>query len=207
MDDKLLRKYLEYANTEEAFAVLFVKKHLAQAKGHWVDIVECRRYEMSEDNLHFRFVVGGLYKRKIQPQYPPKSAYTVDGKFDDRAYYLMTRAITWETAHKDIEQQKSNNVAAVRFKITGVSYDKNRDNKDYFRDDAPPEIKALAKNLYDRTNPLWDKAMRYINEPEFVYKIKQIDIMQPGTPEVNRADIRLPRSPATRQNQPLQASR
>ena len=64
MDDKLLKKFLEYASTDEAFAVLFVKKHLAQAKGHWVDIVDCQRYEMSSDNLHFRFVVGGLYKRK-----------------------------------------------------------------------------------------------------------------------------------------------
>jgi hypothetical protein len=176
MDNKLLKKYLEYANTEEAFAVLFVKKHLAQSKGHWVDIVDYQRYEMSSDNLHFRFVGGGLYKRKIQPQYPSKATYTIDGKFDERGYYLMTRAITWETAHKDIEQQKLLNASASKFKITGVSYDKTRSNKDYFRDDAPPEIKALAKNLSDRTNPLWDRAMQYVNEPEFVYKIKQVYI-------------------------------
>lgn len=176
MDEKLLKKYLEYANTEKALAVLFVKKHLIKAKGHWVDIVDCRRYEMSSDNLHFRFVVGGRYKRKIQPQYPSKSAYTLDGKLDERGYYFMIRAITWETAHKDIEQQKSKKVAASQFKITGVSYDKNRRNKDYFRDDAPPEIKALAKDLYDRTNPLWDKAMQYVNKPEFVYEIKQVNI-------------------------------
>jgi hypothetical protein len=206
MDDKLLRRYLAYAKTDEAFAVLFTKTHLAQAKGHWVGIVDCRRYEMSEDNLHFRFVEGGLYKRKIRPQYPPKSAYTVDGKFDERAYYLMTRAITWETAHKDIEQQKSDHVSAVRFKITGVSYDKNRDNTGFFRDDAPPEIKALARNLYDRTNPLWDKAMRYVNEPEFVYKIKQVEIMQPGAPGVNRADSRLTRHPTTQPHPPRRPS-
>ncbi len=174
MDDKLLKKYLEYAKTEEAFAVLFVKKHLSQAEGHWVDIVDCRRYEMSLDNLHFRFVVGGLYKRKIQPQYPSKSAYTVDGKFNERGYYLMIRAITWETAHKDIEQQKSENVAPRNFKITGISYDKNRSNKDFFREDAPPEIKALANNLYDRTNSLWDRALQYTNKPEFVYEIKKV---------------------------------
>jgi hypothetical protein len=174
MDNKLLKKYLEYANTEEAFAVLFVKRHLTQAAGHWVDIVDCQRYEMSEDNLHFRFVEGGLYKRRIQPQYPSKSAYTIDGKFDEHSYYLMARAITWETAHKDIEQQKSKKVKASKFKITGVSYDKNRGNNDYFRDDAPMEIKALADNLYDRTNPLWNKALQYVNEPEFVYKIKQV---------------------------------
>ena len=96
------------------------------------------------------------------------------GKFDEHSYYLMARAITWETAHKDIEQQKSKKVKASKFKITGVSYDKNRGNNDYFRDDAPMEIKALADNLYDRTNPLWNKALQYVNEPEFVYKIKQV---------------------------------
>lgn len=176
MDDKLLKKYLEYANTEEAFAVLFVKKHLAQAEGHWVDIVDCQRYEMSSDKLHFRFVVGGLYKRKIQPQYPSKSAYTINGKFNEHSYYLMIRAITWETAHKDIEQQKSKNVASRKFKITGISYDKNRSNKDFFREDAPPEIKALANNLGNRTNPLWNKALQYVNEPEFVYEIKKVYI-------------------------------
>lgn len=176
MDDQLLKKYLQYASTEEAFAVLFVKKHLAQAKGHWVDIVDCRRYEMSSDNLHFRFVIGGLYKRKIQPRYPSKSAYTIDGQFDEHRYYLMVRALTWETAHKDIEQQKSKSEASRKFKITGISYDKNRGNKEFFRKDAPPEIKALANNLNDRTNPLWDQALRYANKPEFVYEIKKIYI-------------------------------
>ena len=86
----------------------------------------------------------------------------------------MIRAITWETAHKDIEQQKSKNVVSRKFKITGISYDKNRSNKDFFREDAPPEIKALAKDINDRTNPLWDKALQYVNKPEFVYEIKQV---------------------------------
>lgn len=176
MDDKLLKKYLKYANTQESFAVLFVKKNLAQAKGYWIDIVDCRRYEMSSDNLHFRFVVGGLYKRKIQPQYPSKSEYTINGKFDERRYYLMVRAITWETAHKDIEQQKQKNIASRKFKITGISYDKNRSNKDFFREDAPSAIKALANNLNDRTNPLWNYALQYANRPEFVYEIKKVYI-------------------------------
>ena len=38
MNDKILKKYLEYTDSEEAFAVLFVKKYLAQTKGRWVDI-------------------------------------------------------------------------------------------------------------------------------------------------------------------------
>lgn len=177
MDNVLLKKYLKYASTQEAFAVLFVKEYLPQAKGHWIDIVDCQHYERSSDKLHFRFVEGGLYKRRIKPQYPPKSAYTIDGKFDEHSYYLMIRAITWETAHKDIEQQKSKNVLPLKFKITGGSYDKNQSNKNFFRDDAPPEIKVLSKNLKDRTDPLWDLALQYRNKPEFVYKIKQVYII------------------------------
>ena len=119
MQDKLLKKYLGYAKTDETFAVLFVKKNLAQSKGYWVDIADCRRYEMSSNSLHFRFVSGGLYKRKIQPQYPSKSEYTINGKFDERRYHLMTRAITWETAHKDIKQQKSKKIASRRLDFIG----------------------------------------------------------------------------------------
>ncbi|TAH48767.1 MAG: hypothetical protein EYC67_04700 [Betaproteobacteria bacterium] len=176
MDEKLLARYREYAGTEEAFAVLFVKKHLAQAKGHWIDAVDFRRYEMSPDNMHFRFVVGGLYRRKLHPKYPPKSAYTVNGRFDEDRYLLMTRAITWETAHKDMDQQKAAKVRPLKFEVTGVSYDKNRGNRNFFRDDAPAEIKALAANLSDRTDPLWDKAMEYANAPEFVYEIRKVKV-------------------------------
>lgn len=181
MDKKLINKYRKYAATEEAFAVLFVKKHLRKAQGHWVDITDSRQYEMSDDNLHFRYVHGGLFKRRIKPKYPPKSDFMVNGKFDEHTYTLMVRAITWETAHRDIEQQKSKRVRPLNFKITGVSYDKNKGQKGYFRDDAPPEIKALEQNLSNRTNPLWDRAMKYVKEPEFVFKIKSVSIFQGGT--------------------------
>ena len=180
MDDRLLKRYREYASTEEAFAVLLVKKHLAQAKGHWVDVVNYRRYEMSPDYMHFRFVVGGLFKRSIHPKYPPRSAYTTNGTFDERAYYLMTRAITWETAHTDIEQQKAQKLSPLKFEVKGVSYDKNAGSNGYFKEDAPPEIRALADNLNDRTNPLWDKAWEYVTEPEFVYEVRQARVIPPG---------------------------
>lgn len=174
MDQKLLKKYLSYTKTNEAFAVLFVKKNLEQAKGYWVDIVDCQRYEKSSNNLHFKFAIGHLYKRKIHPKYPLKEKYTINGVFEEQRYLLMVRAITWEVAHKDIEQQKRNKSPSRKFNIAGVSYDKNRGNTNFFRDDAPSEIKALAKNLGDRTHPLWDIAMEYINKPDFVYKIKNI---------------------------------
>lgn len=175
---RLLEKYKEYANTEESRAVIFIKEHLSEeSQGHWVDIKDCESYKWSDNKFHFRFVKGALYKRKLKPKYPPKSEFTFNGKFDDERYYQIVRAITWETAHRDIEQQKMQGVKPVKkFEIMGVCYDKNRTNA-FFRADAPPEIQALANNLSDRTNPLWDKAMKYMaDEPEYVYRIKHIHL-------------------------------
>ncbi len=101
MNEKLLARFRKYSRTDEAYAVAFVRLHLPQARGHWVDPVDFRRYEMSEDALHFRFVVGGLYRRRVHPVYPPETAYMVNGRLDEQQYSLVTRAITWETAHKD----------------------------------------------------------------------------------------------------------
>ena len=178
MDKKLINKYREYAATTEAWAVLFVKKHLRKAQGHWVDITDSRQYEMSENELHFRYVNGGLFNRRLKPKYPLKAEFTVNGKFDERTYIMMVRAITWETSHLDIEQQKLKKVSPLNFSITGVSYDKNKGCKGFFRDDAPAAIKALEKDLSDRTNPLWDRAMNYVNEPEYVYKIKSVNLFR-----------------------------
>ena len=54
MNEQLLARYRKYARTDEAYAVAFVKFHLVEAKGHWIDPVNFRRYEMSEEILHFR---------------------------------------------------------------------------------------------------------------------------------------------------------
>ena len=172
MNESLLTRYRKYARTDEAYAVAFVRLHLAQSRGHWVDPVDFRRYEMSEDVLHFRHVVGGLFKKRLHPVYPPQADFTVNGRFDEQRYVLVTRAITWETAHNDIDNQKTAKVRPLKFEVTGVNYDRNRGNRSFFTDDAPPEIKELATNLNDRTNPLWDRAMQYINGPDFVYEIR-----------------------------------
>ncbi len=172
MEDRLLRRYLEYASSEEAKAVLFVKNRIAQAKGHWVDVLNCRRSNKSEDPFHFKFVTGCLFRRRIQPQYPPKSTLSNNGRFDERRYHLVVRAFTWEAAHRDIEQQKSQRASYLRFRVTGIMYVRLRTAKNLFRDDAPPEIKLLADNLNVPTNPFWDRAVEYFNRPELVYKAK-----------------------------------
>ncbi|CAG37870.1 hypothetical protein [Desulfotalea psychrophila] len=105
---ELFRKYIEYASSDEALAVLFVKKELKKSAGHWIDIVDYESYhDICYEDLEFKSVVCGLFKRAIKPNYPPKNHFVVNGKFDEDIYYKSIRAITWETAQKDIRQQKT----------------------------------------------------------------------------------------------------
>ena len=40
MSQEQIELYLQYANSVEAYAVLFVKKYLPDARGFWIDILE-----------------------------------------------------------------------------------------------------------------------------------------------------------------------
>ncbi len=124
---ELFRKYIEYASSEEALAVLFVKKELKKAAGHWVDILNFESYhDISSENLEFKLVQCSLFKRKIKPKYPSKGDFQLNGKFDENKYYQAIRAITWSTAHEDIRKQKLNGVKGIKYEIRGVKYNKNR---------------------------------------------------------------------------------
>lgn len=171
-----LEKYLQYASSEEAYAVLFVKKYLDQAEGMWVDIIDMwYPYHYEPNTLQFKKVICEVFPRTIKPKYPPKSDFQ-----NDEDYYLVCRAITYDVAHKDIETQRAKGVHGKKYEIEGVRYFDNKKKKPpFFIAAAPKEIKALAKNLNDRTNPLWDTAWKYVNPDydnfdEYSYKIKSI---------------------------------
>ena len=169
-------KYLAYAESDEAYAILFVKKYLKSSIGCWVDIIDYHcpnHYE--PNNLQFKKIVCDIFPRTIKPKYPKKEKFE-----SNEDYYFVCRAITYDTAHNDINKQKRSGVKGKRFVVEGVRYlDKTKVRPPFFRSSAPKEIKALAKNLNDRTDPLWDKALLYINK-DYVnfdpYNFKIIDI-------------------------------
>lgn len=102
--DKCVDKYKEYAESPEAFAVLFVKKHLKTFK--WIKITD---YDYvgydGYEKLKFSYVKCELFERTITPKYPQKSDY------DSEEYYIrVCRAITWETAHIDMSSQEEKGV-------------------------------------------------------------------------------------------------
>ncbi|NHF68436.1 hypothetical protein [Xanthomonas hortorum] len=158
MDDKLVARYQKYASSEGALAVLFVNRYFDQAIGHRVDPEDFRRHGKSPDPLHFRLVTGGLYRRTVVPKYPPKTDYTLNPVFNERGYLAVIRALTWEAAYHDIEKQKRGKAPFLNFEVAGISHDRSRGSTGFFRDDALLQIKALALNLQDLTDLLWDSA-------------------------------------------------
>lgn len=115
MSQKQIELYLQYAESEEALAVLFVKKHLPDARGFWIDILETDApEEYRETKLEFRQVTCALYPRKLQPEYPPRQAH-----ISGRTYLQICRAITWKTAHYDIARQNQEGVLGRLFVLNG----------------------------------------------------------------------------------------
>ena len=168
--EEMVEKYKHYCRTEESFAVLFVKKYLRASDNKWIDIIDL---ELGEDttveNIEFKSVTCELFEKTIKPKYPPKQYFQ-----SDEEYTLICRAITWETAHKDINNQRAQNIQGSKYSLGGtVHRTKNKNYSGYFVKDAPAEIKALAKNLNDRSNPLWKEAAKYIShEPKYFNEYK-----------------------------------
>jgi hypothetical protein len=172
--EELLKRYIEYASSDEALAVLFVKKELEKSKGHWVDIIDFDSYnDISFEDLEFKFVVCGLYQRKIKPEYPPKSNFKVNGKFDEENYYKSIRAITWSTAQEDIQQQKRKGIKGIKYEIRGVKFNKNRGKFI----ERPPWLDSPAWKDVD-IHSLRGADRRYVEQflapPDWRYEIKSI---------------------------------
>ena len=167
-----VQHYLQYANTAEAYAVLFVRKYLRHANGKvWVDILSWEApAAYGIDQLRFRHVECELFPKRYKVDYPGKWEFD-----DDEEHRIACRAATWETSRLDIAAQRRKGVKGRKYRIDGACYPVRHEVKPlpknqpelFFRPDAPAEIKALAKDLSDRTDPLWDRAMEWAN-PKYV---------------------------------------
>ena len=169
-----LRKYLEYASTDEARAVLFVKKQLRKSAEYWIEIIDCVSYQnKNSNNLEFTLLVCGLYKKKLKSAYPPKKKFTFDGKLNEREYYLAVRAITWETAHMDISQQKTKSIKGKNFEIKGVKYNKNRG--EFIKE--PPWLDSPAwkdVDIHSLRGADQSYVQQFLAPPDWRYEIKSI---------------------------------
>lgn len=166
---RYLDKYKKYAKTPESFAVLFMKEHLGTAK--WIKIIDydCDGY-FDFNKPKFCFVKCSLFEKKIRPKYPAKSDFTSDDE-----YIQVCRAITWETAQRDISLQEEKGVrgtvktAIIKKRLTNkkkmfvlrdyslANYDQLQAELNKYGADAIEKIPETSKKyLYEYTQPTYN---------------------------------------------------
>lgn len=172
------REYLEYARSGKAKAIAFVRKNLKHANdSKWVDILEFRELYANDElkpesnqikkpkGLCYGFIKCSLYPKKSEPCYPSRKHFE-----SDEQYISICRYITWATANGDIKLLKSRKYIPPTYIIHGKLLLVSSPDT-FFVPGTPPEILELLDNFYDRTNPLWDKAVHYISRPIYEYQI------------------------------------
>lgn len=85
----------------------------------WVDVVELSASKKN-DQFEFNYIIVELFRRKIKPQYPEK-----DG-FDINDYAETCRYITWETANRDIQEQKSKKIIGPKYLVLCTLINRNK---------------------------------------------------------------------------------
>jgi hypothetical protein len=115
-EGKVLNEYFDYLKSEEA-TIVYIVKNLVNSLGtkkKWIDVVdfECRGSKGGKPD--FKYFVVELFDRRIFPKYP------------DNASSQLKKALTWETCHNDIGQQKSKGIRGPIFLVTCYLFNKNK---------------------------------------------------------------------------------
>lgn len=177
-----VRSYLDYKDSLEDYAVAFVKKHLANADDYWIDILyayapEHEGYDMR--SLEFERVICSLFPKKLYP--PVLSKWDFESKDD---YAVASKAITWETARKDIELQREAGETGKEYRIIGIrelagqaGYKLNDGLSEPLRND----LAELINGSRARTDSLWDVALNCMSYSDgYTYRIKAIEEARDG---------------------------
>lgn len=111
--EELNKKYVgysDYVNSNESLGVYIVRDILKKinTKGYWIDIVEHNNNNPNNYDGKYSpnlYIVFRLYKRVTKPIYPPKPKK--DDAYLLEHWQMEVDAITWKTAHNDINYWKS----------------------------------------------------------------------------------------------------
>lgn len=108
-------EYISYVESGESAAV-FITRDIADeinTKGKWIDVIDLDTFD-KQGRKAFNYFIVELFDRKIRPVYPEKAD-------DDTKKY-----ITWQTAHKDINEQRSRGIRGPKYIVLSHLYNKNK---------------------------------------------------------------------------------
>jgi hypothetical protein len=104
---KYSAEYISYVENGESAAV-YITRDIVDAidtKGQWIDIIQSKGDKNVDRRWDFEWFTIELFPRINQPDYPSGASE------DDKKY------ITWQTAHKDIENLRAVGFKGQKYKI------------------------------------------------------------------------------------------
>lgn len=130
-EEALLKQYRDYAKSYEATIVFIVRDSTKiDTTDKWIDVIsfdsygeKCIKYNKEykyceKEAFLFNYIMVELFDKKMHPKYPKDASVE------------LKRAITWETAHADIKQQRTDGVRGPMFLATCPLINKNRGKKE-----------------------------------------------------------------------------
>lgn len=108
--------YISYVNSGESAAV-FITRDLATevpTGGMWVDVISDSIKGRKDNRWDFNYFIVELFLRKTKPIYPKNASE------DEKKY------ITWQTAHKDIEEQRKQGYHGAKYKVCPRLINRNK---------------------------------------------------------------------------------
>ena len=109
-------EYISYVENGESAAV-FITRDIAKdvpTNGMWVDIVSADKKGRYDGRWDFNYFIAELFPRKTKPVYPENAS-------DDEKKY-----ITWQTAHKDIDELRNRGYHGAKYKICPKLVNRNK---------------------------------------------------------------------------------
>lgn len=99
--------YISYVKNGDSAAV-YITRDIAKkvpTGGMWIDVVSINKKGRTDNRWDFNYFIVELFPRKTKPVYPKNAS-------DDEKKY-----ITWQTAHKDIDEQRKKGYKGAKYKI------------------------------------------------------------------------------------------
>ena len=98
-------EYISYLANGDSAAV-FITRDIVKSintKDKWIDVVELQGQKNWDCKWDFKRIVVEIFPRKIKPIYPKNATLE------------MKKYITWETAQRDIREQRSKGIKGVQY--------------------------------------------------------------------------------------------
>lgn len=120
---KYSAEYINYIKSGESAAVFIVRDicDSIDTSGYWIDILDAPIISRTFDKWNFDRIDIELFPRKINPVY--------NSRMSDKE----KKYVTWETAKRDIEQQRRNGFVGNKYRIVPKLYNKNKKNSKLVR--------------------------------------------------------------------------